>query len=177
MIDIQTILTYLTLISVPVGVFYHIMTLNNTRKNKQLQLETRQAQLFFNLYMEDISERSSHAHDVMFGLEFDDLEDFENKYGKENNPEAHHLINFFLNYYEGVGVLVRHGYVDIGLVAKLSSGAIRLGWEKYKPIAYASREKYKWPRWAIEFEYVYDKMIEYAEKHPELQILPSQTGT
>jgi len=28
MIDIQTILTYLTLISVPVGVLYNIMTLN-----------------------------------------------------------------------------------------------------------------------------------------------------
>ena len=61
MIDLQTLLTYLTLISVPFGVFYHIMTLNNTRKNQQMQLETRQAQLFFNLYMEDISERASKA--------------------------------------------------------------------------------------------------------------------
>jgi hypothetical protein len=43
MIDLQTVLTYLTLISVPVGVFYHIMTLRNTRKNQQLILETRRA--------------------------------------------------------------------------------------------------------------------------------------
>ncbi len=46
MIDLQTILTYLTLISVPVGVIYHIMTLRNTRKNQLLQLETRQTQLY-----------------------------------------------------------------------------------------------------------------------------------
>ena len=50
MVDIQTLLTYLTLISVPIGIFYYIMTLNNTRKNQQMQLETRQAQLFMNIY-------------------------------------------------------------------------------------------------------------------------------
>jgi len=52
MIDIQTVLTYLTLISVPVGVFYHIMTLNNTRKNQEMQLETRQTQIFLNFFTE-----------------------------------------------------------------------------------------------------------------------------
>ena len=50
MVDIQTVLTYLTLISVPVGVAYHIMTLNNTRKNQQMQLDTRQAQLYTTLW-------------------------------------------------------------------------------------------------------------------------------
>jgi hypothetical protein len=41
--SLQSALTYLTLISVPVGIFYHIMTLRNQNKN-------RQAQLFINLY-------------------------------------------------------------------------------------------------------------------------------
>jgi hypothetical protein len=50
MINIQALLTYLTLISIPVGVTFHIMTLNNTRKNQQQQLETRQAQLFMQMY-------------------------------------------------------------------------------------------------------------------------------
>lgn len=50
MLDIQTVLTYLTLISVPVGIFYYIMTLNNTRKNQRQQLETRQTHLFMTLY-------------------------------------------------------------------------------------------------------------------------------
>jgi hypothetical protein len=42
-VSIQTMLTYLTLISVPVGVFYHIMTLRN-------QSRTRQVQLFMQIY-------------------------------------------------------------------------------------------------------------------------------
>ncbi len=172
MVDLQSLLTYVTLISVPIGVFYHIMTLNNTRKNQQMQLETRQAQLFMTLYMEDITQRASESLDIIMDLEYEDLNDFESKYGKENNPEAHHLINFFLNYYEGIGVMVKHGYVDIRLVAELSSGAIRIGWEKYRSVAYQAREVYDWPRWSLEFEYLYDTMMEYAKKHPELQIYP-----
>ena len=39
-VSLQTLLTYLTPISIPVGVIYHIMTLRNTRKNKQPQLKT-----------------------------------------------------------------------------------------------------------------------------------------
>jgi hypothetical protein len=77
MVDIQNVLTYLTLISVPVGVFYHIMTLNNTRKNQQLQLETRQTQLFMNLYetwrSPDFRKRSNF---VNFQVEYDNLRVF-----------------------------------------------------------------------------------------------------
>jgi len=49
-VTLQTLLIYLTLISVSVGVFYHVMTLRNTRKKQQMQLDTRQAQMFTHLY-------------------------------------------------------------------------------------------------------------------------------
>jgi len=39
-VSLQTLLTYLTLISIPVGVIYYIMTLRNTRKNKQPLMKT-----------------------------------------------------------------------------------------------------------------------------------------
>jgi len=57
MMDVETLINLLALISIPIGVFYHIMTLNNTGKNQELTikaqnhaLETRQAQLFMNIY-------------------------------------------------------------------------------------------------------------------------------
>ena len=174
-ITYQMVLSTIQTLGLLVGIFYYIMTLQNTRKNQQIQLETRQAQLFMTLHIEDITQRASESLDVMMSLEYEDLDDFESKYGLENNPEAHHLINFFTNYYEGIGVLIRHGYVDIRLVAELSSGAIRVGWEKYKAMAYEARSKYNWPRWSVEFEYLYDTMMDYARKHPELKIIPDTT--
>jgi hypothetical protein len=38
--DLQILFGYLTPISLTIGVIYHIITLNNTRMNQQMQLET-----------------------------------------------------------------------------------------------------------------------------------------
>jgi len=45
-VNLQTVLTYLTLISIPVGVIYHIMTLRNTRKTRELTLRARAPYLY-----------------------------------------------------------------------------------------------------------------------------------
>jgi hypothetical protein len=39
--SLQTLLTYLTLISVPIGVFYHIMMLRNSQKARQTEMLMR----------------------------------------------------------------------------------------------------------------------------------------
>jgi hypothetical protein len=88
-ITIQIMLTYLTLISVPVGVLYHIMTLRNTRKTQQLALETRQAQLFMNLYETwrsiDFRKRSNWINQI---LEYENFEDFWTRHGPQADPDA-----------------------------------------------------------------------------------------
>jgi hypothetical protein len=96
MVDVQTVLTYLTLISVPVGVAYHIMTLNNTRKNQQQQLETRQATLFMQMY-----NRWDDTHRDSFNkireLEFENFEDFIQKYGPDSgNDMMGHILKWLI---------------------------------------------------------------------------------
>ena len=171
---LQTLLTFVTLISVPVGVFYHIMTLRNTKKNQDLQLETRQAQMFMQFAERNrlsvIENRSIEGISDVLDWEFENLDDFEAKYGRKTNPEAYRSWNFWMNYMEGMGVMVREGYIDIRLIALMSSGGIKRLWRKFQPMTYEWREKYDWPRALIEFEYLYDTLMDYAEKHPELQI-------
>lgn len=55
-ITYQMVLSTLQTLSLGVGVIYYIMTLQNTRRNQQLTLETRQAQLLMQIYQELISE-------------------------------------------------------------------------------------------------------------------------
>ena len=171
MIDLQTVLTYLTLISVPVGVLYHIMTLNNTRKTQQMQLETRQAQLFMQIYAEQIKRNNIPGFDAVQHMEFKNPQEFEDKYGRDNNPEAWYDFWHYSSYYEGIGVLVREKFVDIRLVALLNGGDVISSWEKFEEVTYHYRDKYNWPRWSIEWEYLYKEMKEYANKHQELQII------
>ena len=95
MIDLQTVLTYLTLISVPVGVFYHIMTLRNTQKTRELSLkaqeqalETRQAQLLMDLYEAYRNPTFKKQFDhVLFRMDFEDWEDFNRKLDPLESPD------------------------------------------------------------------------------------------
>jgi len=41
---------------------------------------------------------------------------------------------------------------------------------KYEPVFQDFRDSWGWPRAAVEVEYLYDQIMEYASKHPELDI-------
>ncbi len=49
-ITYQMVLSTLQTAGILVGIYYYVMTLRNQRKNQELALETRQAQLFMNIY-------------------------------------------------------------------------------------------------------------------------------
>jgi hypothetical protein len=169
-ITVQSLLTYVTLISVPVGVFYHIMTLRNTKRNQQLQLETRQAGLFMDLY--DVwrgPEFRRQWDEVIFKMEFEDWEDMMEKYNRETNYDL--LLSWFsvATFFEGVGVLLKRNLIDITMVDDLLATSIRIGWEKIGPIEVESRRRFKQPRIFDDFEYLYDELMKYHEEHPELR--------
>ena len=106
MIDLQTVLTYLTLISVPMGVFYHIMTLRN-------QSRTRQAQLFMQVYSQYTGGKYEQWNEIS-KWEWEDYDDFMEKYG---DLESRNKWSSIGGYLEGLGVFVREGLVPIRLVS------------------------------------------------------------
>jgi hypothetical protein len=166
-ITLQTLLTYLTLISVPVGVFYHIMTLRNTRKNQELQLETRQAQLFMQIYNR-FQSPEFQLNDYLFTQwEWKDFDDFEEKYGDAESYSKHMSAGC---YYEGIGVLVQRGLIDVEIVDDLLSGYIIRFWEKFKPVNDVWRERLEWPQSYEWLEYLYNQIKPIVEEqHPELK--------
>ena len=164
MIDIQTILTYLTFISVPVGVFYHIMTLRN-------QSRTREAQLFMNIYNQSFSSLPyQKAVAKLINTPWNSYEEFVKRYhgGEEYDEEftvAYDLIGGFL---EGVGVLVRDKLLVIRYVALLMSGQTRMYWEWTKPYVERMRDEWGAPRFWSETEHLYNELMKYMKEHPEL---------
>jgi hypothetical protein len=63
---------------------------------------------------------------------------------------------------------VREGMLDVRLVALSSGGTYMKYWEKYGPIWKELRKRFDEPRWGIEAEYMYTRIKDYMEKHPEL---------
>jgi len=165
MIDIQTILTYLTLISVPVGVFYHIMTLRNTKKNQELQLETRQAQLLMQLYSQyNNKEFMEDYANSAYLAEYEDLEDWTRKYGIYTNLPAYTAWARIGRYFDGAGILVKQGLIDMNLVSQLLREPVIYAWENMRKWVYANREAMRTPEVWANFEYLYDEV---RKRHPD----------
>ena len=72
-------------------------------------------------------------------------------------------------FYEGLGVLVREGKLNIRWVALLLSAPTRQMWEVTMPIMDEMREFTNVKRNMAEWEFLYNELMKYLEKHPELQ--------
>jgi hypothetical protein len=154
-VSLQTLLTYLTLISVPVGVFYHIMTLRNTRRNQDQQLETRQAQLFMSLYNRLSDKNFNQDWMDAVSLTINSQEEYMHLfYDTEKRTEIGSAVNALFAYFEGIGVLIKRGLVDISLVDDLMSSYILMTWNKYGPFIKEQQESANRPELWEHFEYL-----------------------
>ena len=129
-VTFQTLFQFLQTVGILVGVFYYIMTLRNTRKNQQMQLETRQAQLFMPIYETTRNPEFRKQMQEIWQQSWTDHNDFLDKYGPDTNPEAFAIRTAVCSYFEGIGVLVKRDLVDISMVNDLVATSIITTWEK-----------------------------------------------
>ena len=151
--DIQTILTYLTLISIPIGVFYHILTLRNQSKARQIQILRG-----LNLIETDFT---------FLDNKYTDYDDYMLKYGPETNLENWRTVMFWFTKLEELGVYVKEGLIDIRMVYLLMGGTIKKSYEILQVLMNEYRKQHNWSRWLIEAEYLCKKIIEYEKQNPE----------
>ena len=174
-ITYQMVLSTVQTVSLVVGVIYYITIMRNSQKTRELTLEsqeqaleTRQAQMFMQIYVESHNDPSFiEAIQRIFELEIHTYEELQKVRENEKDKQATARVAWF---FEGVGVLVKEGYVDIRLVALLMTGMIRGWWERiYKSWIEEGREKINMKRWMSEAEYLYDELMKYIDEHPELK--------
>jgi hypothetical protein len=168
MADLETILKYITLISVPIGVFYHIMTLSNTRKNQKMTLETRQAQLFMYMYDRWSDPEFMKHWYIIEKWEWTDYDDFIQKYKSDEDVYVH--FGTVARFYEGVGVLVDKELVDPILVDDLVSGHLISFWGKFGESYIKERQVHdNYPQYGEFIEKLYHEIKNITEsQHPEL---------
>ena len=66
-----------------------------------------------------------------------------------------------------MGCLLRRG-ISHQVGGSSSTGRTRSFWEKLKPIKDEARVDMGYMRWMSETEYLYDELLRYLDKHPEL---------
>ena len=118
-ITFQTIFQFLQTVSIMVGIAYYIMILQNQQKNMNTSLETRQAQLFMDIYQTYVTKEIHRDIEIVLKSDFIDFEDWLSKYGPQSNPDGHAKFDSVLSYMEGMGCLVKRGLIDPSYVVEL----------------------------------------------------------
>jgi hypothetical protein len=129
------VLSTLQTIALVVGIAYYLFIMRNSQRNQELTLkaqeqalETRQTQLFMQIYQDMSSPEHYLRSNELLAMEWEDWDDYIRKYGLENNPEAYALRHSMWYRLNGVGLLVKAGLIDVDRVYDLMSGTIFRQW-------------------------------------------------
>jgi hypothetical protein len=159
-------------LGVCVAAAYYVMNLRMNQKNQELSLktqqqtlETRQAQMFMNIYQQTTTKEFASAWNTYISSEWKNYDEYWNLVQKKEFTEPFTIICM---YFEGLGVLVKEGFLPIRLVALLLTGMTRAFWEKLMPINADIKVKAGYVRWMSETAYLYDELLRYIGEHPEL---------
>lgn len=170
MVEFSVIRDCIAIFGVLAGFSYYVLTVRNTQKNQQQALETRQAQLVMPIYAKLNDKEFMKDMGAMMTWQWTDYDDFMNKYGPFTNIEAWSIVTASIDYYEGIGVLVKRNLIDITFIDDLMSGMIMMSWDKLRDYIYGWRKNRNYPQFGEYFEYLYHRILEIAEKqHPEIK--------
>jgi hypothetical protein len=164
MVDITEISAIVAAAGVLVGVVYYVLDMRNQTRMRQTEIETRQANLFMQIYAEYYKEDFlTNLNEVVFGWNYKDFDDFWQKYGPLANPIAFARYDAVGSYFKGIGVLLKKNLIDLNLVDELMGTSIRRFWEKFEPYIKEFRVR-EWPRSMEGVEYLYNELKKREQK-------------
>ena len=170
MVQIENLPLVLTGLGLTASILYYTMILRNANKTQQNQLETRQVQMFMHIFNHTQTPGYIKAGRVFGLIEFENFEEALQLFDPSNpeSVENYEALTTIIAFYEGLGSLVKEGFLDIRWVALLMAGSTRQNWEKIEPVIDEMRLVKNYPRLASEMEYLYIELMKYIEEHPEL---------
>jgi hypothetical protein len=136
-----------------------MMTLRNTKRQQEVTLETRQAQLFMQLYQDLLTEDNMRSYLELLNMEWEDYDDFERKYGSDYNPDSFAKRNSFWFRLNGIGSLLKDGLIDPEKVFNLLGTWTIWQWKKWESIIIELRARYNQPEILTDFEHLANEML------------------
>ena len=167
---LQVVRDVVAIFGVIAGFTYYVLTVRN-------QNRTRQAQLLMELYETYRSKEFREDVTKLRSQEWTDFDDFWEKYGEENNPDAWNTWISVAAFFNGVGVLLKRNLIDIVLVEDLLSNVVFGSWSRMQVPLFGYR---KWQTRSIigqeilhGFEYLYEQLKQRATPVPPVSPVKS----
>ena len=149
MVDIPTVSAIVVAAGVFVGIFFTLLELRHLAR-------TRKTDVIMRIYDRFGSKEMVEAiYSVgQLGAKSSDLQP----------PEKLTGITQLAVLFEGLGVLLEKGLIDIELVDSLFGPSLDTLWEPIRPFIYNTREALKQPFMFSHFEYLHDKLNDYRKE-------------
>jgi len=96
---------------------------------------------------------------VTFMDEWDNLEDYFNKYGPEKNLDSYSEHLFVWQLYDTIGFLVKKEVIDLSFIDDLFKASLLAAWRKFEPVIKMNREKVNQPNLWNHFEYLAEEIM------------------
>ena len=165
-ITYQMILSTLQTVGLLVGIFYYIMTLRIQQKNQAMTLKTRWATVF-NLIVSTTLTREGLNHiNAIQKNHFSNLDEYQEL--MRTNQDFADAFLFWRQTYEHWGTYLREGNIDIRMIARFNVWFHFWMWEHFRDVIIDHRITSGIKNYYYQWEYLYDSLKEYVEKHPEL---------
>jgi hypothetical protein len=146
-------------LGVCVAAIYYAMVLREQRRNMRLTLETRRIGLIDSITNRLVTENTMNSFLELMTYEWKDYEDFEKKYGSDNNVDAAAKRFGLWISYNSMGAMLRKGLVEAEDLYDLGvQGAIFL-WGKYKAVIEENRRRFNGLDYLRDFEYLAGEMM------------------
>ena len=160
MVSFEFIALILTGLGLTASIVYYANVLSNSNKTQQMQLETRRMQIIMDVDQELKSYETYNKIIEIINMEWNNYDDFEKKYGSDNNPENFAKRYSVLWRLNSIGILVRDGFIDAETVYDLLGEFSTIWvWRKFEPIIRETRVRYNVPLALNDFEFLYNELI------------------
>jgi hypothetical protein len=160
MVSIEQILYIVPLLALTASILYYAINVRNANKTQKMQLETRQIQMFMTISgVRSSPEFQKIIYRVTFVDEWNDLQDYINRYGPEKNLDAYSEHLFVWQLYDTIGFLLKKGVIDLSFLDDVLKASVMVGWRKFEPVIKANRERVNQPNLWNQFEYLAEEVM------------------
>ncbi len=163
--NVQTVSIVIAAASVVVGVVNSILSNRKADQQRQTEIQTRQAQLFMNVYNRWNTPELQSAYGLArFDIlpQIKDYEDWRQNYsvrGGPQNLQSWLHLQLLVTYFEGLGTLVKKGLIDMDMVDDLFAGRIKWYWESGQILWQGARASLQDPKLYDDAEYLYHEIL------------------
>jgi hypothetical protein len=172
-ITIPIVLQIVQTVGILVGIIYYITIMRNSQKTQQLQLETRKAQLYMQLFMRITSEEFIKKSLDTLRLEYDNVDDFFEKYILGPDSSVHAKLFSMFWHIDGLGYMMSQKLIDPEMVYNFGGGFAQVWhWKKWEPVIMRFRKRRDDPEFLRWFEYTANEMMRMRQEKGLTQMPP-----